>query len=299
MDLRYLRHFVAVAEELSFTRAAAKLNMSQPPLSLAIRRFEASLGFDLFERTKREISLTKAGKILFQESQTLLDRAKSAAEHAQSAARGETNSLKVAFAPWADHTTTFSRVVEIFSKNCPAAIIDFRSMMAPAALAALRDERIDVAFVSVPSLRKRFNKLKYELVLSDPIVVALPEKHALARRRVVSLESLSSEPQIVVSQGRTGHHLIEQIWKSAGLVVRPRHIIDHPQTTLALVSAGMGVSLVPTSCKNSQKSGVVYRPIRPSPAVNLIAAWRCNDTSSVLKEFLGVLRGEVRRSLTQ
>lgn len=294
MDLKYLRYFVAVAEELHFTRAAAKLHMSQPPLSQIINRLEASLGFKLFERTKRKVTLTKAGEILLREGQAILARATSAVDYAERASRGESGHLKVAFIPWADFTAIFSDIVRTFGEKRPNVVVDFHSMLAPAAIAALGDGRIDIAFLSVPSPPKRMGSLASELVLTESMVVALPEKHPLARKQVVTLKSLAAEPQIVVAHDRIGQRLVELLWERAGFAVQARHTIDHPQTTLALVAAGVGVSLVPASYENARKLGVVYRPIRPSLNVHLIAAWRSDDKSAVLGAFLDVLRDVAR-----
>jgi DNA-binding transcriptional LysR family regulator len=296
VDLRYLRYFIAVAEELHFTRAAKRLNMSQPPLSQIINRLEDQLGFKLFERTKRKVLLTEAGAILLEEGRTILARAESAVQHAKRAAHGDIGHLKVAFIPWADFTTSFSAVFRAFGERHPDVTVDFHSMPAPASLLALAEGRIDLAFLSAPPNPPV--GISHELVLSDSIVVALPEHHPLARKSVAPLKSVAAQPQIAVAHDRIGSYfdLIETLYHRSGINIRARHVIDHPQTTLTLVAAGVGVALVPASYANVPRRGVVYRPIRPTIEVKLIVAWKSETSAAVTRRFLDVLRDVTKKS---
>jgi len=297
MDLKHLRYFVAVAEELHFTRAAARLHISQPPLSQIINRLEDALGFKLLERTKRKVTLTEAGNILLRESRVILARTEFAVQQARRAARGDIGHLKVAFVPWADFTTAFSEIFRMYGEKFPDVMVDFHSMSAPSAVAALGEGRIDVAFLAVSTLTELPRGYIHEVVLADSVKVALPEKHPLAKKRLVSLKELAAEPQIVVAHDRHGsfHQLAALLFQRAGLSMQPRHVIDHPQTTLALVAAGAGVSLVPASYENVARPGVVYRPIKPTVKVQLIATWKPDDRMAVLRYFLDTMR-QVTRS---
>jgi DNA-binding transcriptional LysR family regulator len=290
MDLKHLRYFVAVAEELHFTRAAAKLHMSQPPLSQMIHRLEDDIGFRLLERTKRKVMLTDAGKVLLEEGRQILARAELAVQHAERASRGDVGHLKVAIIPWAEFTTVFSNTFRQFGEMHPDVRVEFSSMPAPAAAAALAEGRVDVAFLTLPPTPPR--SLSYELVLADSIVVALPERHPLGKRRIVPIKMLAKEPQIVVARDRIAayYQLVELICQQAGFLLIARHVVDHPQTTMALVAAEAGISLVPASYEHVKRPGVLYRPIRPSVNVKMIAAWRTDDKSSVVRAFLQVLR---------
>ncbi|MEZ2126631.1 MULTISPECIES: LysR substrate-binding domain-containing protein [unclassified Sinorhizobium] len=289
MELKHLRYFIAVAEELHFTKAANRLNMSQPPLSQIINRLEENLGFKLFERTKRRVTLTDAGKILLQESRAILARADFAVENAARAARGDVGHLKVAFIPWADFTSKFSDLFRKFGEEHPDVTVDFHSTPVAAASAALIEGRVDVAILSTPPNPPP--SLNGQLLLSDQIVVALPEHHSLARRKLIPLKLLEHEPQIVVAPDRIGsfYEVVYTLCQRAGFTLKPRHVIDHPQTTLALVSAGVGVSLVPSSYQNIHRPGIIYRPIEPTLNVSLIAAWKREESSPVVKAFLDVL----------
>jgi DNA-binding transcriptional LysR family regulator len=163
-------------------------------------------------------------------------------------------------------------------------------MLAPAAAAAVAEGRVDVAFLTLPPTPPR--NLSYELVLADSIVAALPERHPLATRRTVPIKLLANEPQIVVARDRIAayYQLIELICQQAGFLLNARHVVDHPQTTMALVAAEAGISLVPASYENVRRPGVIYRPIRPSVSVKMIAAWKTDDKSSVVRAFLDALR---------
>jgi DNA-binding transcriptional LysR family regulator len=295
MDLKHLRYFVAVAEELHFTRAAERLNMSQPPLSQIIGRFEGDLGFKLLERSNRKVVLTEAGKVLLEEGRAILAKAKMAAERAERVAQGDVGHLKVAFTPWAELTTVFSSIFRTFSRLHPEVIVDFHSTYGTMATTEVVEGRVDVAFLAMPPEPPR--GLQHKLVLSDAIVVALPAGHPLAKRSIVPIKLLADEPQIVVARHRVGsfYQQIERLFGDAGLALQPRHVIDHPQTTMALVAAGAGISLVPTSYDNVKRPGIVYRRIQPSARVNLVIAWRPGEKSSVVKNFFSAVRSNVDR----
>jgi DNA-binding transcriptional LysR family regulator len=300
MDLKHLRYFVAVAEELHFTRAAARLHISQPPLSQIINRLEDALGFKLLERTKRKVILTEAGNILLQEGRAILARTELAILQAERASRGDVGQLKVAFVPWADYTTAFSDIFRTYGDRFPEVMIDFHSMSATAALAALDEGRIDVAFLAVSAITGVTRGFDHEVVLDDFIKVALPSGHSLAGQSVIPLKELATQPQIIVAQERHGSffQLADLLFQRAGLTMQARHIIDHPQTTLTLVAAGAGISLVPASFEKVSRPGVVYRAIKPTVNIRLIAAWKPGDRTATLRAFLDIMRQTTRNRLT-
>jgi DNA-binding transcriptional LysR family regulator len=293
MELKHLRYFVAVAEELHFSRAAARLHIAQPPLSQMIRRLEQELGLKLFERTKRRVTLTAAGKVFLEEARGTLARADSAVYRVKRAARGEVGSLKVGFIPWADFTTIFSEIIRRFGERQPQVRLDFNSISTPEHMNALTEGRVDVGFFAPPTPPAN---LAHQVVLSDSVVVVLPRRHPLARRRIIPLEALAHEPHILVARDRVSSYydLLISLFRHAGFTLQVRHHTDHPQTTLALVAAGIGVSLVPASLENIRRPGVVYRPMQPSTEVRMIAAWRHDNDSPVLANFVEVMREVVR-----
>ena len=291
MDLRNLRYFLAVAEELHFTRAAARLNMSQPPLSQAINRLEQELGFKLLERSKREVSLTEAGRVLLLEGHAIFARVDDAVRHARRASRGELGYLKVGFVPWAEFTSVFLDAFKKFGEHFPEVNVDFHSMPRALAVVELIEGRLDLAFLSTPPDPPR--GMNHIEVLRDTLYAALPAAHPLAKQRVVSIKSLAKEPLIAVARERTGsfYSLVDMLFHNQGLDPRPRHVIDHPQTALAVVAAGAGVSLVAGSYKNVKHPGVTLRPVRPTARITMIAAWRPGEKSPVLQAFLKTLEG--------
>ncbi|MER2536485.1 MAG: LysR substrate-binding domain-containing protein [Rhizobiaceae bacterium] len=290
MDLKHLKYFVAVAEELHFTRAAARLNMTQPPLSQAIGRLEESLGFRLFVRTRRKVQLTDAGRVLLRESRGLLSGAQHALHLASNAASGDVGHVRIAFPPWSEATAIFVDIVREFGKRFPDITVDLHSMPSQAAATALLEGRVDLAFLATPPDPPP--GILTEPVLSDSIAVALPEGHPLSGNATIPLGMLASEPQIAVAGDRMEpfYHLVKFLCRQAGFSLQTRHAIDHPQTTLALVSAGLGVSLVPASYAVLGRPHVVFRPVEPSLQVQLLAAWRADEISAVLDSFIEVIR---------
>ena len=289
MDLRRLRYFVVVAEELSFTRAATRLGISQPPLSQMIGRMEDEVGFKLFARTKRKVMLTEGGKVLLEDSRNILKHADDAIRRARRTANGETGHLRVGFMPWADLTTQFSDTFRRLGAVVPDVTIDFHSMPSWAAAEALEERRVDVAFVTQPPEPPR--DTEFHFVLQDDLVAAIPAGHALAKKKIIELTRLANEPHIVVARDRIvpRHNAIMALYSENGVELKARHMIDHPQTTMALVAAGAGVSLVPASYEHIKRPGIVYRRIRPTGQIKMIAVWKAANRTAVIETFIRIL----------
>jgi DNA-binding transcriptional LysR family regulator len=288
MELKHLRYFVVVAEELHFSRAAARLHMAQPPLSQMIRRLEQELGVRLFHRTRRHVSLTVAGEVFLDEARATLARADSAVQRLKRAARGEMGTLKIGLVPWADLVPQFSDIIRRFNSRESEVKLDFISISTPDHPDALTAGRIDIGFFAPPAPP---SDLVHEVVAVDSIVVALPTKHALCRRRVIPLEVLGDQGHVLVAPERAS--LISRLSRDK-FPLQIRHNIDHSQTTLTLVAVGIGISLVPKSTVTLRRPGVTYRPIKPSAEVRLIAAWRDDNTSPVLARFVKVMQEVIR-----
>src|SRR5437899_2880928 len=173
MELRHLRYFVAVADQLHFGRAAAKLKISQPSLSVSIHGLEADLQTALFRRTKRVVELTESGRVFLEEAREILVHADRASIAARRARLGQVGQLHVGFAPWMDPALPVAAIAQIHQR-LPALSVNLRSMPIPFEVAALRDGRLDVAFIRPPV---REISLATEVVTSEPLVAALPSKH--------------------------------------------------------------------------------------------------------------------------
>lgn len=289
MELRHLRYFVAVAELLHFGRAAETLRIAQPSLSHQIRQLETELQTILLQRTKRRVWLTAPGLAFLEEARATLAHADRAAVVARRVSRGEVGPLRVAFAYWIDPTKILAAVRSFNAQN-PAIPVDLQAMDVPHQIVALRDERLDVGFVRPPIGE---SSLHSEMLVREPFVVALPAGHRLAARGRISLSSLTDE-SFVLSRRETVpifYDLVLGVCRDAGFVPRAPHEADHPQMVLGLVAAGMGISLVPASVRNAKPRGVVLRSLRPAPPIlQAGVAWRRENTSPMLNEFLNVAR---------
>lgn len=293
MELRHLRYFVAVAEELHFGRAALRLGIAQPPLSQQIRALEAELGVQLLERTKRRVDLTDAGRRFLHDARATLRQAEHAAATARRASEGESGRLSIGVVPWVDFTRV-PRVIRDFSTRHPHVHLEVHGLNGAEQTEALRLGRIHVGF-SRPPIDPRTQDS--ERVLAEPLVVAFPEGHRFEASARVPIRSLADEPYILLPRQRAPHYFdrIAALFRHAGFGLRVTHEADHPYTVLGLVAAGMGVSLVPASLATVLRLPVAYRPLRPSgPRLETVLTWRRADASPVLRAFLEVVRAFAR-----
>lgn len=289
MELRHLRYFVIVAEELHFGRAAERLHMTQQPLSQQIYQLEVELGVSLFHRTKRRIQLTNAGKVFFEESRQLLLQADRAIEKARQAARGEIGRLSIGFSGFATYSV-LPKVLQTFRQRFPKVELNLEEMSTSVQIQALQEKQIHLGLMIPPVNDK---SLVVELLLQEPLVVVLPKTHSLAKESDLVLSALANEPFILVPRHlEPGYYdLCISLFQQAGFSPKVVQKASQKQTILGLVSAGMGVSLAPASICNISRAGVVYTNLSaPASKVNLAAVWQQDETSSVLQAFLEVIR---------
>lgn len=290
-ELRQLRYFVAVAEEMHFGRAARRLHMTQPPLSQAIQALEAQLGTPLFFRTRRSVALTAAGQTLLPEVQRLLQQIDGLASLAQSAAAGESGRLSVAFVPMADYSV-LPQALREFRTALPSVHLDLQEATTDIQLDLLASGRIDVGFLLPPLPEKLKAEVDYLPLTSEPLVLALPEGIATARTKM-SLKRCADLPLIIFPRrmSPTFHDQILGCLREAGLSPRIGQEAIQMQTIVSLVSAGMGFALVPQSVSNMKRPGVEYRALlETSPWVEIGLAWRRDNPSPVLAAFLELMR---------
>ncbi len=264
LEIRQLRQFVAVAEECHFGRAAARLHMAQPPLSQAIQRLEAGLGVTLFERKKRRVSLTAAGRVLLSEAQTVLAGAQRAAERTQQVALGECGRLSIGFVSAALYQI-LPAALRLFRQQFPGSDIRLRELSTNQQLQALQTGSIDVGFTHPP-----MPLLEGCEVLSlgrDPLMVALASDHAFAKADVIPFRALAKEPFVLFpqTQGPSLFSAIERACFEVGVTINVVAEATRIHTQLSLVAAGLGVTLVPASAHSLQVNGVVYRPVANRP----------------------------------
>lgn len=290
MELRHLRYYVAVAEELHFHRAAERLHISQPPLSQQIRALESELGVTLLERNRRSVALTAAGAVFLREAREILAAVDAATEAARSVARGEAGRLALGFVGSAMHGA-LPGVLRAHRRAFPQVQLVLTELPTAGQLEALRAGRIDVGVIRPPV---REPGLALETIATEPVVVALPEDHRLAGRAEVGLAELVEEPFVLLARREAPglHESLAQAMADAGGVPRVVQEAREMQTVVGLVAAGLGVSLVPASVGADEHHGVAYRPVAGSaPTVELALAWRPEDRSPVLAAFLATARG--------
>jgi DNA-binding transcriptional LysR family regulator len=293
MELRHLRYFLAVAEELHFGRAAARLHISQPPLSQQIRRLERELHASLFHRTKRHVELTDAGRVLLADARALVARAEEAAGNAQRASRGEIGRLLVGCALWADFLDGAS-IIRRFARRHPDVLVELRDLTAAEQVAALEAARLQVGILRPPVPSKT---LASERLLSEHLVVAFPRGHRFMRYERVPWKALVDQPYVLCSRRRAPAYeaVVARACHDNGVALKIKYEVEHPQTILAIVEAGLGVSLVPDSLRMVKRPGIAYRRMSPTgPVLDTVIAWRRGDESPLVQAFVSVARDVAR-----
>jgi DNA-binding transcriptional LysR family regulator len=285
VELRQLRYFVAVAEELHFRRAAERLHISQPPLSQQIRALEDELGFTLLVRTRRRVQLTPAGEAFLRDARTLLAELEGAVATARRIDAGQTGRLRINFVGSA-LLSILPGTVERFRRARPGVELELRERPTVDQLRAVRAGVADVGLVRPPI--EDDDELRVQTVLRERTVAALPAGHALALLRRVPLRRLAAEPLVLFPRDQApGFHdlLIDSL---AGAGAPPRVIQYAPEmlTIIGLVAAGTGVSLVPASVQRLALDGVSYRPVIGAPLSELVAITRAGDDSALVRAFV-------------
>jgi DNA-binding transcriptional LysR family regulator len=280
---------VSVAETLHFGQAAVKLGIAQPSLSHQIRQLEAELQTTLLRRTKRRVELTEAGRLFLEESREIIARSDRAALIARRVGRSDMPRLRVAVGYCMDHWNVAACVGD-FNTVHDEIHVELRTLSVPAQLVALSEGRLDIGFVRPPIADPG---LASEVLVKEPLVVALPPKHPLTRRRTISLRSLANEPFVFVIRDAVPvfHDTVLRICRQAGFVPHAPHEGDHLQMLLAMVAAGSGLSLVPDGARRIAQHRVVFRPIQSlGDRIETAIAWRREDTSPPLREFIDLVR---------
>ncbi|MCW8378735.1 LysR family transcriptional regulator [Streptomyces justiciae] len=295
MELRQLQYFLAVAEELNFSRAADRLNMTQPPLSAQIRQLEEELGVVLFERSTRRVTLTAAGRHFRQSTQELLKQLRRNVDDARRAAKGEWGTLALGFVPTAT-TEILPPILRDFRARYGDVRLDLHELTPEQQVWGLREGTLDCAcFYLPPTELHPFDdrNLASAAISQEPLVAALPPGHRLAAQRKIQVGALAGEPFVMVG-GHSGQGLREIIFeqcRGGGFVPRVIQEAALIQTIAGLVASGVGVALVPASVRRVQKIGVTYRALQDDPLdVRMGLIWMRTNNSRVLSGFIDVAR---------
>ena len=284
-DLRQLRHFVAVAEQLHFGRAAAALHISQPPLSRSIQDLEQRLGATLLARTRRKVELTPEGARFLGEAKRLLSQLERAVLDVGSMAAGAGGRLRLGFVSLADYGV-LPGLLKAYKAARPGVALALREMLSPEQAVALAAGELDFGLLLPPVA----GDLEHLVVQRERFVAALPSRHSLARARGrIAVRELDGEAFVMAPREIAPglHDLVAMLTTRAGFSPRVAQEAIQMQTVVSLVSSGLGVAIVPASVANLGRRGVVYREIADAhPRLELWLAWRSGSLSAVGREFV-------------
>lgn len=297
MELRHLRYFIAVAEELHFGRAAQALGISQPPLSQQIQALEQELGARLFERTNRRVALSEAGRLFLEEARQVLAQVDKAADVARRAQLGELGEMKIGFTSSAPFNSSIPKAIYSFRQRFPAVHLNLKEMSSREVADALLDESIEVGLMRPLALPE---SLVATELFREPLVAVLNADHPLVEgsEQGLELKALANEPFVFFprSYGSGLHAQLLSLARQAGFTPHFAQEAAEVMTIIGLVSAGLGVSVLPASFQRMRIDGVVYRTLLDADAVT--AVWlvqRREQASAMANAFVGLLGGrEVR-----
>lgn len=289
-----IRYFVTVAEERHFGRAAEKLHMSQPPLSQQIQLLEKELGVQLLTRTTRRVELTEAGEILYEGAKRAVDQLDQAILHAQRVQRGEAGRLRVGFVSTAAFQL-LSDVLRAFRERHPQASLELFHLTSAQQAAAFEARTIDVGFLREPP----GGDIEVEVIDREPLLVALPAAHALAKRTSVAVRALRHEPFVMWDRQQTPGiaETITELCRRHGFRPTIALEVTNPPAMLSLVSGGVGVAIVPLSATHLRPEAVAFRPLDDKSAYSPMAlAWRSDNARELLPRFVALVRDVCARS---
>jgi LysR family hca operon transcriptional activator len=290
VELRHLRYFVAVSEELNFTRAAARLRTAQPSLSQQIRQLEKHIGAQLLDRNRHRVALTNAGRIFLQQARDILSRVEHAQRLARQAADGRAGDISVGTFPSAD-VRILPQLRPLIAEHLPdlRLILHSKYTMDPAD--GLRSGALDVAFMRGPLETSGLESCE---LLRERLVIVLPAHHALARRKRIPVKSLDDLPCITLERSLSPplHDAAATLYRQAKIRMHVVSSADNVLGHLKLVQEGLGFALLPDSICSLLPAGVIFRPLDSTvaPTVSVVAAWKAGNPSRLVREFVDLAR---------
>lgn len=297
MELRHLRYFVAVAEELNFTRAAQRLHIAQPPLSMQIRALEEELKVQLFERDRRRVFLTQAGRHFLDRAQAILRDVDHATGEARSAASGEIGRIALGYTASSMLSLVLPAALQRFREEQPQVVLALHEMTSLQQLDAVHERVLDIGILRRPDV-----VIPEDLVIEEwhqsPLVAAIPRGHRLSGGPV-RLVDLRDEPLVMYPRdaGIGLYWKVQDLCAKAGFRPRMVHEARDASTIVGLVAAGTGIALVPSDTSCIQLQGTVYQPVRDKGAVtSLWLVRRASDPSPFTAQMIGTLRAERKRA---
>jgi LysR family hca operon transcriptional activator len=290
MELRHLRYFVAVAEELNFTRAAQRLNTAQPSLSQQIKQLEANINVRLLERSKRQVALTEGGKVFLVEAREILARVEQAGQRAARAQQGKSSELIIGVVPAAE-IKILPKLIPQVERSLPKVRLVFHNLPSAEQKRLLARGSLDFGLLRGPFEDPH---LEVENVLWEKLVAALPASHPLARKKTVSIRQLNEVPFIMVSREGSPelHDAVSAFCERSGLHPREVQQADNILGNLNMIRAGIGFALLPDYAASILPRGVVVKPLAwtSAPVVSLVMAHRRGKATAEMLAFRALLR---------
>lgn len=298
IEIRHLRAFIAVAEDLNFRRASERLHLAQPALSRTIRDMESLMGVKLFERSTRSVRLTPAGASFLIEAREMLEQLTAAIRNVQRFESGELGTLNVGFNDFAINDA-LPPIIMRFRSRYPDISVNLRSMSSPEMADAIRKRRLDIGFLTGAHL---VGGLSHIVLRKERLVCLLPKGHRLASQNQIAIASLAAEPFVTgASSGwQSFLDVVNAYCMSAGFLPRVAQEASHSDSIVNLVAAGMGVSIYIDADWVKERRDVVMRPLAEKPPIVVsVAAWHPQLKSPILQNFVNVTREVVTASPPQ
>ena len=297
MELRHLRYFIAVAEALNFTRAAARLRVAQPSLSRQVQALEDEIGVDLLKRSPRGVTLTAEGKLFLEEARQLMARADDSVNKVRALARGEFGELHIGYAP-SPTVEILPPALTAFQKIAPNVKLVLHDLTSNEMADALRNGRLDLAIMVRPTEETAVG-LEFERLKSYPFCVAIPAGHPFAKLKSVPLDRAAAEPLVTFRKSDYSdyHRLVQQLF--AGLNRKPRPVAecDSGSSLFAEVQAGRGVAFLPSVYRHALGARLMLRPLTPRnlPTMDIVVSRAAKgDLTPASEKFLHELRRDRR-----
>ena len=296
MELRHLKYFVVLAEELNFTKAAARLRISQPPLTAQIHTLEEELDLQLFSRTKHKVELTRAGRIFLAEARLTLSQAQRTRKLASQLASGSIGEVRVGFTLSAALNPAVPRILYNFRTGNPAINLALQEMLTARQLECLSGNQLDVGFCRelIPAVAPA--GINIERILQERFIAVIHSQHRLAKQNAVSLKACADEPFVSFTPA-LGVGLYEKVIALCGKAGFKPRVVQEANGVIAIVSlvaSGIGISILPESVKSIALEGVVYRPLQhPDAVIPLMLAFRKSENAPAVSRFVAHVRRAV------
>lgn len=290
MDLRQLRYFLTVVEEAHFGRAAQRLNIVQPALSMQIKALEEEVGGVLFLRTTRKVEMTEAGKLFRAEAELAVAQAERAKSVVQRALRGETGKVRIGFAGNAVFTGKLLADMRAFTAAYPQVEIELQELAPHWQSEAILAGKIDVGYC--PAMGIEFDsQLSTELIGDWPMIIAMAKEHPLASVELLTRQMIAKEPLIVYSTGKANDGQLAQLERVLGSPPCIAHQVSSTLSVLMLAAAGQGIALVPSMFEQVPLPDLLYKPLDNfSLRANMILLYRTQESTGSVKAWLALTR---------